>query len=115
MKHVTEHGLNDINLVKRVIDAAYTTYSAKMRDYSPSIKWTGDTTAVVSFAVKSKKIDVNFAADEKKVVITGKLPFIFRIFEKKITGVISKEMDEWIEKAKAGEFDAEPSDETAAE
>lgn len=112
MKHVTKHDLNDLNLVKRVIEAAFATYSKKMAEYSPSLKWTGETKATVGFKVLRKEIEVHFVADAKKVVITGKLPFIFRVLEGRITKVIAAEMDEWVMKAKAGEFDE--ADETAA-
>ena len=116
MEYTTTHGLNDLSLVKRVIDAAYETYSKELAEYKPSIDWKSDTEATVTFTALGKKVNVNFAAGKKKVLVYGKLPLLFKPFSKKITTTIGDEMEKWIEKAKNGEFDAPeaPAEETEA-
>ena len=118
MEYTTTHGLNDLSLVKRVIDAAYETYSKELAEYKPSIDWKSDTEATVTFTALGKKVNVNFAAGKKKVLVYGKLPLLFKPFSKKITTTIGDEMEKWIEKAKNGEFDAPedaPSEESNTE
>lgn len=105
MKHIVAHEMTDTNLVKAIVDKAYEGYAAKLAEYSPSIAWADDRNAKVSFVVMGKSIDVDFAIGKTKIKITGKLPLMFRLFEGKITKVISDEMKMWIAKAKAGEFD----------
>jgi hypothetical protein len=54
--------------------------------------------------VMGKTIEVDVTIDDRQVRMTGDLPFLFRPFQSKIVGVIGREVEKWIAKAKAGEL-----------
>jgi hypothetical protein len=104
MEYSVDHGLDDRARARQVVDKAYESYKERLAEYSPSIKWLDDERAKIGFRVMGKAIDVMVSIDDKQVRMTGDLPFLFRPFQKKITGVIGREVEKWIAKAKAGEL-----------
>lgn len=104
MKYSVQHGLPDPSRVRTVVEKAYASYEQRLADYNPSLKWTGDKTATINFKVMSQSLAANVAFDDKELRLDGKVPFLFKPFEKKIEGVLSREMDKWLEKARSGEI-----------
>jgi len=104
MEYSVEHGLTDRARVRQVVDKAYESYKDRLADHSPSIKWKDDSHATIGFRVMGKTIEVDVTIDEKKVRMTGDLPFLFRPFQSKIVGVVGREVEKWIAKAQAGEI-----------
>lgn len=104
MKYVVKHGLSDLAHVRTVIDKAYESYAARLADYSPSLSWTSERDATISFTVLRKKIEAAFALDEEEIRIEGDIPFLFRPFQSRIEGVIADEVEKWLAKAREGEI-----------
>jgi hypothetical protein len=104
MKYAVKHDLEDLDRVKTVIDKAYESYSKRLEDYSPRIKWHDDRRATVDFTVMRKKIEADFTITDNEVRIEGTIPFLFRPFEGRITKVIGEEVEKWLAKARAGEI-----------
>lgn len=104
MKLVVNHGLDDPQRVRTVIEKAYESYQKRLADYNPRLKWLSDNEARVSFSVMSKSLGANFKIAGSDVVIAGDIPFIFRPFRKKIEKVLREEVEQWAAKAKKGEI-----------
>lgn len=86
------------------MEKAYGSYKDRLAEYSPKLTWVDDTRAKISFRVLGKNIETFLTVTEKTVEMTGDLPFMFRPFQKKIVNVIGREVEKWIDKAKAGEL-----------
>jgi hypothetical protein len=54
--------------------------------------------------VLGKNIEVFLKIGPRKLDLTGDLPFMFRPFQKKIVGVIGREVEAWVVKAQNGEL-----------
>lgn len=104
MKYSVKHGLADPSRVRIVVEKAYTAYEERLRDYRPSIDWRAETQAAIGFTVMSQSINAVVEFDDDELRIDGKVPFLFKPFEKKIEGVLAREMDTWLEKARKGEI-----------
>lgn len=104
MKYSVSHGLTDPTRVRTVVEKAYASYEQRLADYNPSLDWTSDTTATINFRVMSQSLNAKVSFDDKELRLQGKVPFLFKPFEKKIEGVLGREMDKWLEKARAGEI-----------
>ena len=104
MEYSVEHGLEDRSRVREVVEKAYGSYKDKLADYSPQLTWVDDTKARIGFKVLGKSIEVFLTVTAKTVEMTGDLPFMFRPFQKKIVSVVGREVEKWIDKAKAGEL-----------
>ncbi|MCA9650216.1 MAG: polyhydroxyalkanoic acid system family protein [Myxococcales bacterium] len=104
MKYSVKHGLADTSRVRLVVEKAYSAYEERLRDYRPSIDWTGDQQAKIGFTVMSQSVSAELEFDEQELRIDGKVPFLFRPFQGKIESVLGREMDKWLEKARNGEI-----------
>jgi hypothetical protein len=104
MDYSVDHGLNDPARVREVVEKAYDSYKERLADHKPRLRWVDDKRAVIAFSVMGKTIEVDVTIDDRQVRMTGDLPFLFRPFQSKIVGVIGREVEKWIAKAKAGEL-----------
>ncbi len=86
------------------MEKAYGSYKERLADYKPNLTWVDDTKAKIGFHVLGKNIEVFLTVTERTVEMNGDLPFLFRPFQKKIVSVVGREVEKWIEKAKAGEL-----------
>jgi hypothetical protein len=104
MKYSVQHGLPDRSRVRTVVEKAYVSYQERLSDYKPKLEWKTENHAVISFSVMSQSLAANVQFDETELRIDGKVPFLFKPFEKKIQNVLGNEMEKWLVKARAGEI-----------
>lgn len=104
MKYSVQHGLPDRSKVRTVVEKAYVAYQERLSDYKPKIEWLAEDRATISFSVMSQSLAANVAFDDQELRIDGKVPFLFKPFEKKIQSVLGNEMEKWLVKARAGEI-----------
>jgi hypothetical protein len=104
MEYSVDHGLPERARVRQVVEKAYDSYKKRLAEHEPSLAWRDDSHGRISFRVLGRKLDVDVVIDDRKVRMTGDLPFLFRPFQKKIVGVLSSEVETWLAKAKAGEI-----------
>lgn len=104
MKYSVQHGLPDRSRVRTVVEKAYEAYQQRLSDYNPKLQWHGDDRATIAFSVMSQSINAAVDFDDEELRIEGKVPFLFKPFEKKIEGVLGNEMEKWLTKARNGEI-----------
>lgn len=104
MKYSVQHGLPDRSKVRVVVEKAYVAYQERLSDYKPKIEWQSDDRATIGFTVMSQSIAAAVEFDDQELRIDGKVPFLFKPFEKKIESVLGNEMEKWLVKARAGEI-----------
>jgi Putative polyhydroxyalkanoic acid system protein (PHA_gran_rgn) len=103
MKHTIEHDL-DTATAKKVTDRAFAEYRTRYPDYEPTLRWTDDRRADVTFNAKGVKLNGSMHIAEKAISLELDVPFLFRLFQKKAVEVIDREVRVWIGKARAGEL-----------
>jgi len=104
MKYSVKHGLPNRKQVRTCVGRAYESYEVRLSEYKPALRWEAEDRATISFTVMSQTIKAAVHFDEEELHIDGKVPFLFKPFEKKIEGVLSSEMEKWLAKARAGEL-----------
>jgi len=104
MKYSVQHGLPDRSRVRTVVEKAYGAYQERLSDYKPKLEWQDDDRATISFSVMSQSLAANVEFNDTELRIDGKVPFLFKPFEKKIQNVLASEMEKWLVKARAGEI-----------
>jgi len=104
MNYRVKHGLSDLSSVHTVVEKAFASYEDRLSDYKPAIRWASDHQAVIGFMVMSQTITANVEFDQEELRIDGKVPFLFKPFQKKIESVLAREMDKWLDKARKGEI-----------
>ncbi len=103
MQHRIHHGLGDLERARSVVEQAFATYRERLADHNPRLSWRSDRSAEVTFEVMGRKIQVAMDLDERDVVVSGKLPLVFRPFQGKILGVLEREVKAWTDRARASE------------
>lgn len=103
MKHVMSHDLPP-DQAKKVAEHAFDAYRDKYADYNPTLAWVSDSRAKASF--KAKGIHFGGAVELRpgEIEFEMKVPFVFRVFEKRALEIIKGELEHWVGKAKAGEI-----------
>ncbi len=104
MEYKVKHGLPDRSRVRTVVEKAYEAYKERLANHDPTLTWDGDSAAKIGFSVMGKTLETDVAIDDENLEITGKIPFLFKPFEKKILDIVGGEVEKWIDKAKAGEI-----------
>lgn len=104
MKYSVQHGLPDRQRVRVVVEKAYVAYEERLSDYKPALSWESDDRATIEFTVMSQSIRALVEFDDDELRIDGKVPLLFKPFQKKIETVLGREMDKWLEKARQGEL-----------
>lgn len=104
MEYTVKHGLPDRARVRTVVEKAYEAYTQRLANYDPTLTWEGDSAAKIGFSVMGKALVTDVTIDDDELSITGKIPFLFKPFEKKILDVVGGEVDKWLVKARAGEI-----------
>ncbi len=104
MRYSVQHGLPERSRVRTVVERAYAAYEERLADYKPSIEWTTDDRAAIAFTVMSQSLTADIEFDDDELRIDGKVPFLFKPFEKKIESVLGSEMEKWLDKARNGEI-----------
>lgn len=104
MDYTVKHGLTDRSKVRQVVEKAYEAYKERLANNDPTLTWDGDNAAKIGFTVMGKSLVTDVKIDDDTLNITGKIPFLFKPFEKKILGIVSGEVEKWLAKARAGEM-----------
>ena len=103
MKHSIEHDL-DPATAKQVADRAFAEYRSRYPDYEPSLRWSSDRRADVSFNAKGIRMNGSMEIAERAIVMDLDVPLLLRPFRGKALEVIEREVRVWIAKAKAGQL-----------
>ncbi len=103
MKHVMSHDLSP-ELAKKVAEHAFDAYRTKYASYDPTLTWRNDQYADASFRAKGVELGGSIELSPGKIAFELKVPFLFRVFEKKAIQVMQDELEHWVKKAKAGEI-----------
>lgn len=103
MKQVIPHDL-DMSTAKRVVDRAFAEYKARFPDYQPSLTWSSDQQAKVSFSALGKTLNGAMLIEPKSIEMELDVPLLLRPFQKKALEVIEEEVNRWLAKARAGEL-----------
>ncbi len=103
MKHTIEHDI-DLATAKRVTDRAFAEYRGRYPEYDPTLRWTGDMRADVSFSAKGIKLAGFVEIQVRSIVFDLDVPFVLRLFQKKAIEVIDREVRLWLGKAKSGQL-----------
>lgn len=104
MKYSVQHGLPDRNRVRVVVEKAYVAYEERLSDYKPVLDWQADDRATIGFTVMSQSITAVVEFDNDELRIDGKVPLLFKPFQKKIEAVLGNELEKWLEKARNDEI-----------
>lgn len=104
MEYTVKHGLPDRARVRTVVEKAYGAYKERLANNDPTLTWDGDSAAKIGFTVMGKSLITDVSIDDTNLNITGKIPFLFKPFEKKILDVVGGEVEKWLQKARDGEF-----------
>jgi hypothetical protein len=102
MKHSVPHDL-DPEQAKKVMHAAWDSYSKRFADYSPAINWVNDAKAAIGFSAKGISIKGGIEVQAKAFELELEVPFLLKPFRGKAISVIEEEIKKWISKSKAGE------------
>jgi len=108
MKHEIPHDL-DANLAKEVAIHAFDAYQKRFASYQPKLEWLSEQDARIDFNVKGMKLQGSIGIRPRTIELDLDVPFVFRLFKGKAIGVIEREVQNWIGKAKRGELRAAPS------
>jgi hypothetical protein len=103
MEHSVPHDVGR-DLAKKATIAAMDSYAKKYGEYGPRTTWTGDYTANVAVHIKGVSLDGKIDVRDREIGLSLDIPFIFRPFRARALAIIDREINEWMARAKAGEF-----------
>ena len=103
MKHAITHDLSP-ELAKKALVRALVSYQEKFREYNPSLNWSSENVADISFKVKGISLQGKAELAAQQIFLELDVPFLFKPFQKKAIDVIEREVNEWLAKAKRGEL-----------
>ncbi len=104
VKHTIRHDLG-LALARRATAKALETYQQSMAEYDPQGEWLSEDRATVRFTVLGRtltgQVDVRADAVDLKLDV----PLLFRAFQRVAMGVVEKEIQGWLDRARNGELD----------
>jgi hypothetical protein len=106
MRHKIPHSL-PIEIARRATKAALDSYKAQMAEYNPKGHWLSEDRARVSFTVAGRTLDGAVTVTTASVDMELEVPFLFRPFKGVAMRIVQAEIELWLARAKAGEFDDE--------
>ncbi len=101
MEHKVPHDLGR-EKAKEVAEKAFGSYQEKFAKYGPKANWVNDHRCEISFSVKGTTLKGTMQVNERDIALDLDVPFLFRPFKGTAIGVIEKEIQAWISKAKTG-------------
>ncbi|MCB9764382.1 MAG: polyhydroxyalkanoic acid system family protein [Alphaproteobacteria bacterium] len=104
VKHNIHHGLAH-ELARRATRKALESYRDRFTEYNPQGRWVTEDRAELSFTVAGKTLEGVVQVGKSDVELELEVPLLFRPFRSAALQVIEKEILEWIQRAKQGEFD----------
>lgn len=103
MKHSVSHSLGK-EMARKVARAALESYAERFAEFKPTTRWKSDDQAAISFTVKGMSLEGGVVVKDSSIDLDLDVPFLLKPFQGKAVGVIDKEIQLWIEKAKRGEI-----------
>jgi hypothetical protein len=103
MKHSVSHSLGQEKAMAAT-RAAFTAYKERFANYSPEANWISDSRANISFSAKGMSLKGSIEVKPSSIDMDLDVPFFLRPFKDTALGAVEKEIEKWVEKAKAGEI-----------
>ena len=104
MKHVISHDL-DLPTAKRVAERAFAEYQHRYARFDPQFSWATDRKAKVAFQAKGLKLEGAMEVAEREITLDLDIPFLLRPFRGRALEIIDREVQIWLDRAKAGKLD----------
>lgn len=105
MKKTIEHDLS-MALAKKVTEKAFEAYALRFAKYHPTAKWTSKNVAHIGFEAKGVKLEGDLTLKKDAIELEMHVPLVFKPLRSKAMALIEEEINQWIAKAKEGEFNA---------
>ncbi len=102
VEHDIQHDLEPAQ-AQRVAKQALQSYSDRFAKYNPEIAWRSDTQADVAFTVKGMRLAGGLKIEPDRFRLSLDVPFVLRPFKGRAFGVIEREVQAWVSKAKSGQ------------
>lgn len=102
-KHHIDHDL-DHAMARRVTRKALESYRDSFPELKPGGEWLDEYNARLWFTAPGARLEGRVKVLASSIELELDVPFIFRPFRKQAIRVIEEEVQEWIEKAKAGDL-----------
>ena len=102
MEHEISHDL-DTAQAQRVAHRALDSYSQRFAAYKPEVQWSSESQASVAFTVKGMRLAGGLKVEPNRFLLNLEVPFILRPFKSRAFGVIEREVQNWVAKAKSGD------------
>ena len=104
MRHSIAHDL-PMDTARRATQAAMDSYGEQMAEYAPSSRWTSANHAIVQFTVAGRTLEGAVTVKPRSVDLQLDVPFLFRPFKGVAMRIVKGEIEAWLARARAGEFD----------
>jgi hypothetical protein len=101
MKHTVMHDL-PLDAAKKAASAALAAYATRFAAYQPTVTWSSDTAAEVSFSAKGVTLIGTFAIFADRIELEMEVPLLLRMFRQRAVDVIEGEINAWVAKAREG-------------
>jgi len=102
VEHDIQHDLEPAQ-AQRVAKQALQSYSDRFAKYYPEIACRSDTQADVAFTVKGMRLAGGLKIEPDRFRLSLDVPFVLRPFKGRAFGVIEREVQAWVAKAKSGQ------------
>lgn len=103
MKHIIDHDL-DVATARKVADRAFAEYKARFPNYEPTVNWSSERQAEISFNAKGIRLKGTMEIAAKAIEMELNVPLLLRPFQKMAIEVIDREVRVWIGKAHQGQI-----------
>lgn len=103
MDYSVKHDLGK-DKAKQVAEAAYESYQERFAKYQPTANWVAPYSCDISFTAKGIKLKGNMSVTDNTIDMSLNVPLLLRPFKKMALGVVSEEIEKWVQKANNGEI-----------
>jgi len=103
MKHAVRHDL-DPPTARKAAEGAWESYQQRFSKYDPRANWVTPDRCDIQFSVKGIKLTGTLELVPGAIELDLVVPFLLRPFKSQAIGVIEREIQRWIEKARSGEI-----------
>lgn len=102
MEHEITHDLEPAK-AQSVAHRALDSYAERFAQYKPQVNWRNESEAEVAFTVKGMKLEGGLKVEPNRFLLNLDVPFVLRPFRSRAFSVIEREVQSWVQKAKAGQ------------
>ncbi len=103
MDYSVKHTLGQAK-ARQVADAAFASYRERFAKYQPTATWRSPSNCAIGFNAKGLKLTGSLTVTDTSIDMTLDVPLLLRPFKTRALGVISAEIQKWLDKARAGEI-----------